>query len=644
MPKKVELLSPAGSRESLKSAVENGADAVYFGLDRFNARRRAENFTIKELRDAVEYAHDNGVKVYSAFNILIKNNELREYFDTVADAYARGIDGILVQHISFARLLKEAFPDLRIHISTQAAVTNAYYADLLAGADRVTLPREFSLAQVRDFVESTRGRLETEIFVHGALCFSYSGLCLFSSFLGGRSGNRGLCAQPCRKRYNDRGYLLSTKDLCLASRIPDIIPAGVNSLKIEGRLRSPRYTALATRVYRLAVDSYYAGDFKLPEEELKGLALEFNRDFSEGSMFGATGITSPESPKNRGIFLGTIGEDTTLTLHEALSVGDGIGIWTKDGIDGAVIKQIEKEGSPVDSAFAGETVRLFIRAATGDRIYKTSSKKKTLYAPVKPHPKIDTPGRSKRHVTIPELETGSSDGLELLAKVYSKEDAREALKAGASTVFYSVFADDFAASDAAPYIPRVLSDSEAEAVRRVNEVNPDAVLLGNIGLLQKLSQSEIRTIHIDYSANVFNDIDMAFIKKYGAVPIVSPELNVSELSEFRNKNLAVLVHGRPVLMSTRYPLQERALQDEKGFVFPVRREFNCMQILNSLPLGLFNDISKLCEYGINKFFLDLTDGNAGKIIALYKGILNGKPVKKSVRRKHTRGHFNRGVE
>jgi len=642
MPEKVEILSPVGDRKSLKAAVENGADAVYFGVGKFNARRRAENFAIEELQDAVEYAHDNGVKIYNTFNILIKNRELREFFDTVSDAYSRGIDGIIIQHISFARFLKDTFPDLRIHISTQAAITNTYYADLLPGADRVTLPREFSLAQVRDFVEKTG--LEAEVFVHGALCFSYSGQCLFSSFLGGRSGNRGLCAQPCRKKYN-HSYLLSTKDLCLARRIPEIITAGVSSLKIEGRLRSPRYTALATRVYRLAVDSYYAGNFRVPEKELRELALEFNREFTEGCMFGATEITACDSPKNRGLFLGVIGEDTTLTLHETLSVGDGIGIWTKAGIDGAVIKELERDGSPVSSAYTGETVKLFIRAITGDRIYKTSSREKTHYAPVKPNPKLSTLIRSKRRVINPEIEETESDGMEILAKVYSKEDAREALKAGANTVFYSVFAHDFPESDASPYIPRILSDSDvAAAISKVNAKDHNAILLGSIGLISKLLQSEARTVYLDYSANVFNDIDVAFVRNYGAVPIVSPELNLSELSEFKNKNFAVFVHGRPVLMTTKYPLRERLLKDEKGFVFPLRNEFNCTQILNSVPIGLFNDITKLCDSGINKFFFDLTDGNAEKIIGLYKDILNGKTVKKSQRRKHTRGHFNRGVE
>ena len=637
MVQKVELISPVGTSKSLKPAVENGADAVYFGVDRYNARRRTANFTIAALRQAVEYAHDNGVKVYITFNILIKNQELREFFDNISDAYSQGIDGIIIQHISFTHMLKDTFPDLRIHISTQAGITNTYYADFLSCADRVTLPREFSLAQVRDFV--LKSRLDTEVFVHGALCFCYSGQCLFSSFLGGRSGNRGICAQPCRKRYNS-SYLLSTKDLCLARRIPEIIEAGVSALKIEGRLRSTRYTALATRVYRLSIDSYYNGDFCIPERELKDLALVFNRGFTEGYMFGALDIRSCDSPKNRGVFLGVIAEDTTLTLCECLSIGDGVGIWTKDGIDGAVIKVIEKGGTSVASADTGDTIKLFIRAEEGDRIYKTSSKKKTHYAPVKPKHKIIMPRRSRHRVLIPPaIENTGYTGTEILAKVYSKEDVKGALNAGAKTVFYSIFASDFQESNALPYIPRIVSDSEAEdAIRLVN--SSVSVLLGNIGLISALSKS--KTVYLDYSANVFNEIDMTLIKKYRAVPVVSPELNLAELLEFKNKNFAVLVHGRPVLMSTKYPLEESSLRDDKGFVFPVRKEFNYTQILNSLPLGLFNDITKL--RGITRYFFDLTDGNAETVIRMYKDILDGKTVKKSVRRKHTRGHFYRGVE
>jgi hypothetical protein len=433
--------------------------------------------------------------------------------------------------------------------------------------------------------------------------------------------------------------LISTsRRLSFSARIPEIITAGVSSLKIEGRLRSPQYTALATRVYRLSVYSYYAGNFGLPEQELKELALVFNREFTEGYMFGAREIIAYDSPTNRGIFIGMIKEDTMITLREDLSVSDGISIWTKNGIDGAVIKQLEKDGSSVASAYTGERIKLFIHAEEGDRIYKTSSRTKTQYTPVKPKPKIDAPVRSNQRLQIPEIERTESDGLEIVAKVYSKEDAMGASIAGADYVFYSVFAHDFHDADALPYIPRILSDSNAKyAISMVKD--SEAVLLGNCGLLSALSKPKI---YLDYSANVFNDIDLAFVN--GAVPIISPELNFEELQEFANKNFAVLVHGRPVLMTTKYPLKVRSLKDERGFVFPVRKELNYSQILNSLPIGLFNDITKLWDSGINKFFFDLTDGNAEKIIRLYRDILDGNPVKKSVRRKHTRGHFNKGVE
>lgn len=643
MASRVELLSPVGGPRSLQAAVENGADAVYFGVGTFNARRRAENFTMRELREAVSYAHEHGVKVYLTFNILVKNQELQEFFDVVSEAYSRGIDGVIIQHLSFTRLLKDTFPDLRIHSSTQAAVSNSYYADLLAGVDRVTLPRELSLAQVRAFIEKTG--IETEVFVHGALCFSYSGQCLFSSFLGGRSGNRGLCAQPCRKSYNG-SYLLSTKDLRLAGRIPELIAAGIASFKLEGRLRSPRYTALATRVYRLAVDSYYKGEFQVPERELKELALEFNRDFTEGYLFDAADIIAPETPRNRGLFLGVLGEDMRITLHEPLVVGDGIGIWTKAGIDGAVIKEIERDGKQVSRADRGDTVRLSIRAAAGDTIYKTSSTEPLHFAPLEhPNPELATPARVTRRMALPELTPRESDGQELLVKVYARSDAEAALQAGATRVFYSIFADDFSESMALPYIPRILADEEAaDALHRIAESDPTAVLLGNLGLLPSLDCSgATRRIYLKYSANIFNDLDVAFVHRYGAVPVVSPELTLTELAAFRSKDFAVLVHGRPVLMTTKYPLPCERLEDERGFVFPVRREFTYTQILNSRPMGLFNDVQRLCEVGITKFFLDLTDGNAERIIGLYQDVLAGKIVKKSARRKHTRGHFSRGV-
>ena len=197
---KIELILPAGNWNCLKAAVENGADAVYLGIDKFNARRRADNFKLEELREVTKYAHQNGVKVYVTLNILIKNSEIEEFFQTVKELYLAQVDAVIIQELSFLPIIKKNFPKMEVHISTQAAITNTYFYELIKDADKVVLPREYSKEEIEHFIKRTK--LPTEIFVQGALCFSYSGKCLFSSFLGGRSGNRGLCAQPCRRLYN----------------------------------------------------------------------------------------------------------------------------------------------------------------------------------------------------------------------------------------------------------------------------------------------------------------------------------------------------------------------------------------------------------------------------------------------------------
>ncbi|MBT6774802.1 U32 family peptidase, partial [Candidatus Woesearchaeota archaeon] len=244
---KIELLLPVGNQENLAAAVENGADAVYFGIDKFNARRRADNFKLEKIKEVIDYCHQNGVRCYCTLNILIKNEEIEEFFKTITQLYLDGIDAVIIQHLSFLPIIKKNFPGLEVHLSTQTTITNTHFYDLIKDADKIVLPRESSQEEIKNFIDKTK--LPTEIFVQGALCFSYSGKCLFSSFLGGRSGNRGLCAQPCRRKYNGK-YLLSMKDLCLVKEIPNLIKMGVSSLKIEGRLRSTKYVAAATKLYR----------------------------------------------------------------------------------------------------------------------------------------------------------------------------------------------------------------------------------------------------------------------------------------------------------------------------------------------------------------------------------------------------------
>jgi len=276
---KIELLSPAGSLANLKAAVSSGADSVYLGLSKFNAREFATNFNSEYLKEAVNICKSNNVKLYLTMNTLIKNNELAEFFRQLSYAYEIGIDAVIIQDPSFAKIIKESFPGLSVHISTQSGVMNSLHANLLEKADRIILAREISMENIKFLANNVKKELE--MFVHGALCVSVSGSCLFSSFIGKRSGNRGKCAQPCRKKYNDC-FFLSTKELCLIEKIPELIALGIKCLKIEGRMRTPYYVAQATSVYRKAIDDYYNNNFKVTAEMKNKLESAFSREFTNG--------------------------------------------------------------------------------------------------------------------------------------------------------------------------------------------------------------------------------------------------------------------------------------------------------------------------------------------------------------------------
>ncbi|MCD8221909.1 MAG: U32 family peptidase [Clostridiales bacterium] len=259
----MEILAPAGSVASMKAAINAGADAVYMGGSRFGARAYADNPQEDQFLEAMDYAHLYGCKVYMTVNTLMKEKELDELYAYLKPYYERGVDAVLVQDYGAFMQIRELFPDLPLHVSTQMTVTGPYFAKRLKelGASRIVAARELSLEELRGIRD--QADIEVESFVHGALCYCYSGQCLMSSLIGGRSGNRGRCAQPCRLPYEweenadkKNRYLLSMKDLCTLELLPDILEAGVCSLKIEGRMKSPRYTAGVVRIYRKYVDRY----------------------------------------------------------------------------------------------------------------------------------------------------------------------------------------------------------------------------------------------------------------------------------------------------------------------------------------------------------------------------------------------------
>ena len=260
MKREIEILAPAGSYESLKAAIAAGADAVYVGGNRFGARAYANNFSEEELLEAIDYVHLHGRKIYLTVNTLLKEKELKkELYEYLLPYYKQGLDAVIVQDIGVLRFVRKHFPDLPIHASTQMTITGADGAKFMEeqGVERVVTARELSLKEIE--VISQKTSVEIESFVHGALCYCYSGQCLYSSLLGGRSGNRGQCAQPCRLPYKVDGktsYLMSLKDLCTVEFIPDLAEAGIYSFKIEGRMKKPEYVAAVTSIYRKYADLY----------------------------------------------------------------------------------------------------------------------------------------------------------------------------------------------------------------------------------------------------------------------------------------------------------------------------------------------------------------------------------------------------
>lgn len=394
----VELLAPAGSREAFAAAVSAGADAVYLGGRQFGARAYAANFDADELAATVRDAHLYGVAVYVTVNTLVDNGELPALADYLRQLYEMGVDAAILQDVGVAAVARRVAPGLPLHASTQMTVHNLAGAEFLAGHgfSRVVLARELSLADIRHICRNAP--IEVETFIHGALCISYSGQCLMSSMIGGRSGNRGRCAQPCRLNYRmvdeqgrdalagrDAGeYLLSPKDFNTIDHIPDLIAAGVASFKIEGRMKRPEYVAVVVDSYRRAIDACLAdrAGFAVPPQDHKDMAQIFNRGFTTAYLYERPGrnMMSDRRPNNRGVRIGRVVEydgrarAAAIRLDEPLAVGDGLEFWVKvGGRSGTTVTSMTVDGRRVDEAPAQATAVIPVETPVkpGDRVFKT---------------------------------------------------------------------------------------------------------------------------------------------------------------------------------------------------------------------------------------------------------------------------------
>ncbi len=392
-----ELLAPAGSPEALQAALSAGADAVYLSGRRFGARKFAANFDEPALAQAIDCAHLAGAKVYVTVNTLIRENELGDVASYLLRLYEMGADAVLLQDPGVALLARRMVPELERHASTQMTIHNregALWA-ARAGFKRVVLAREVGLDEIKEMgPDAVAQGIGLEVFVHGALCYSYSGQCLLSSAIGGRSGNRGMCAQPCRKPYvllrgkkDEFGrpaglaaqplkerFLISTRDLCAYRHLDEIVRSPVQSLKIEGRMKSPEYVAIVTGIYRKALQAIARGKWSPSPEEERDLALAFNRDFTEGHLLGARDVMGREASDNRGAFIGSVAAfdagrgEAAIRLAGPLSPekGDGLVFQAPGQEMGLVVQK---------AVFRDGLLRLKTpeRVRPGSRVYLTGS-------------------------------------------------------------------------------------------------------------------------------------------------------------------------------------------------------------------------------------------------------------------------------
>ena len=391
--KKPELLSPAGNMECLKAAVSAGADAVYLAGQNFGARAYASNFTDEELIEAIKYCHLYGVKVYVTVNTMITEELVKPCIKYIDFLHKSNVDALIMSDIGMIDYARRTYPNLEIHVSTQAHIHNlegARFVESL-GIKRVVLARETDIDTLKQIKENTN--IELEVFVHGALCICYSGQCLMSSLIGGRSGNKGTCAQSCRMKYsfehegkiiNKDNYLLSTKDLNTLEYIGDLIDIGIDSLKIEGRMKSKEYVYLVTKLYRKAIDSYVENKIiNIDEEEINNLKKIFNRKYTKGFLNKEdnNNFTNPERPNHIGTNLGKVISSKNgfvkIKLCDNLNVKDGIRILNKEEDYGTTIFKMKKNNNYVEEAFKDDIIEIKIekRVDVDDLVVKTTDYK-----------------------------------------------------------------------------------------------------------------------------------------------------------------------------------------------------------------------------------------------------------------------------
>ena len=649
-----ELLAPAGSPLALRAAIEGGADAVYMGGAAFNARINAKNFTPDELKDAISLAHSYGVKVYITANTMIFDREREDFLRAAELAYLAGADALIVADIGMACELKKRIP-IELHASTQMSGHNVEAAKLLsqAGFSRMVCAREMSRADIADFCKNSP--IEAEVFVHGALCVSTSGQCLFSSIGGGRSGNRGECAQPCRLPYtvgkNKNAYPLSLRDLSLAGYVTELCDAGVASLKIEGRMKSPEYVRDVVSIWRRLLDERRNAS----KEDMAQLAAIFSRGgFTQGyytkkidsSMLG---VRSDSDKKQSAELVRFDGITKKIDIEMSASI-------KKD----APISLTATCGGKSVTAY-GATPEAAINAPLSEEVVRRNLSK----LGGTPYRLADLALELDEGLMLPisALNALRRDAIEKLSQEESvrsendltrrKFDSPEQVRDGyRSAVFYDAsqipdeafdFFDDIfvpledAKEGLGVMLPEVIFDSQRASVeamlKAARERGATKALVGNLGHIE-LARAAGFTLVGDFRLNLANGSSVAETEKFGFERVIlSPELTLSQLRDIKARSSAV-VYGRLPLMLTEKCVGKElggcdtcranrtALTDRMGVSFPVRQRFGHRSVIfNSVPVYMADRQSELLRNGITAWhFIFSTESKkqAAGVIDAYK--------------------------
>lgn len=676
----MELLSPAGDMESLKTAVRCGADAVYIGGPQFSARKNAKNFTEEEIKEAVDFCHLRCVKVYVAVNILIKEEEFPAALAYARRLIALGTDGLIIQDLGLLSAVRRLSDSVRINASTQMTVCDTYGARLLEtlGVNRAVLARELSEKQIASIRNHTN--MELEVFVHGALCISWSGQCLLSSVIGGRSGNRGACAQPCRLPYTlyadgkpvtKTMPLLSTKDLCLAKDMEKVCAIS-DSAKIEGRMKSPEYAGVVTKIYKKALDG------GVEEKEIADMLSFFSRGGSskgyfEGRAFGdmmdrgeagkisasresVIEIKNAEYEKKRKVsFTLTAKEGEPLKLFAtcdgfcAHAEGD-ICQTAKNGAPDKerMTQQLRKLG---DTPFEADDIEMILEGIPFVAVSAINSLRREACACLEKQI-CDAFVKEVQDLPPEERETVKEKGKPLLCvQVRTRDQWQAAKKAGVDEIYVSEkLWNAEEEKGAVCALPALTMEGET------SKTNADCVLVQNIGQIMPMQG---KRLYGGERLNVTNSKTAKALAELGFSRVtLSLELNLNEMKQIATSvPTEVVVYGRiPVMLienciiKSHYRCKngqgEIALVDRKGERFPVVCEGCRNVVYNSVPLYMadkMKDVLSANPDAVRLMFTTESGEETEKIIAAYQNALKGKPVATSIER-ITRGHFYRGVE